>query len=62
MSAPSPDWNDPRSTWKLASYLPPTPPPAERRLRADRRTEPRRATLGERRTSMRRSLRSLLRL
>jgi len=53
-------WNDPGRTWRLASYAPPT----ERRKtrEEDRRTDPRRSALGDRRRANRRALRSLLRL
>ncbi|HJL15534.1 MAG TPA: hypothetical protein RMH99_07765 [Sandaracinaceae bacterium LLY-WYZ-13_1] len=56
---PSPlQWNDPNRTWRLASYQPPT----ERRKVQDRRSDERRAALGERRRASRRALASLLRL
>jgi len=53
-------WNDPKSTWRLASYM-----RVERRVsKQDRRDDTRRAVIGERRATKknRRSLASLLRL
>ncbi len=48
---------DPNGTWPLASYS-----PKERRApKKDRRHDPRRSVLGERRTDARRALTSLLR-
>lgn len=51
-------WNDPKKTWKLASYQPPT----ERRAGGDRRESDRRAAVGDRRRSTHRALKSLFRL
>jgi hypothetical protein len=51
-------WTDPKSTWPLASYE----PPERREAKVERRAEPRRSVLGDRRKESRRSLRSLLRL
>lgn len=53
-------WNDPARTWRLASYQPAT----ERRVtKTDRRDDPRRSAIGERRgEKSRRVLASLLRL
>lgn len=49
--------NDPKQTWRLASYL-----PKERRTSmTDRRKDEQRAATPERRREERRSLRSLLR-
>ena len=50
---------DPRTTWRMASYL----PPERRKTRPEpeRRADARRAALGERRQSNRRTLLSLLR-
>ncbi|GAB5544997.1 MAG: hypothetical protein RLO52_04110 [Sandaracinaceae bacterium] len=53
-------WNDPKSTWRLASYM-----KVERRLtKEERRDDTRRAVIGERRAAKknRRSIASLLRL
>lgn len=52
-------WNDPSRTWRSGSYQPPT----ERRVvREDRRQDPRRRTIGDRRSFQRRVIASLLRL
>lgn len=59
-SAAMMQWNDPKSTWRLASYM-----RVERRVsKQDRRDDTRRAVIGERRATKknRRSLASLLRL
>ena len=56
--APMQPSNDPKQTWRLASYL-----PKERRTSmTDRRKDEERAASPERRREERRSLRSLLRL
>jgi len=51
-------WNDPKQTWRLASYR----PPPERRKAPERREDPRRSALGDRRRASRRVIASLLRL
>jgi hypothetical protein len=51
------EWSDPSRTWPLASYE----PPERRKAKVERRTDPRRSALGDRRKESRRSLRSLLR-
>ncbi len=51
-------WNDPTTTLPLASFARPEP----RREQVDRRDDEHRAAVGERRNSLRRALRSLLRL
>jgi hypothetical protein len=52
-------WNDPKQTWRLASYQ---APPERRKAARDRREDPRRSALGDRRRASRRALASLLRL
>ena len=51
-------WNDPKRTLPLASFAKPDP----RRVSTDRRTDERRATLGERRSSAKRVLKALLKM
>jgi hypothetical protein len=51
-------WNDPKRTLPLASFSKPEP----RRLSADRRTDERRAVVGDRRVGAKRVIRSLLRM
>lgn len=51
-------WNDPKRTLPLASFAKPDP----RRVSTDRRTDERRATIGERRTSAKRVLKALLKM
>jgi hypothetical protein len=50
-------WNDPKRTLPMASYAKPEP----RRASTDRRTDERRATVGERRLAAKRVLQALLR-
>lgn len=51
-------WNDPKRTLPLGSYA----KPERRREETERRTEPRRAALGDRRTSAKRVIQALLRI
>lgn len=51
-------WNDPKRTLPLASYA----KPEARRVQRDRRTDERRAAVGDRRVATVRALRSLLRM
>jgi len=51
-------WNDPKRTLPLASFAKPDP----RRAATDRRTDERRATIGERRNAAKRSLKALLKM
>ncbi|MGE0789881.1 MAG: hypothetical protein AB7S26_29680 [Sandaracinaceae bacterium] len=52
-------WNDPKTTWKLASYL---PQDDRRAAKDDRREKDARAVSGDRRKAAQRALTSLLRL
>lgn len=52
------NWNDPKTTWRLASYAPPT---ERRATKEDRREQARRAAVGDRRRSNQRALPSLRR-
>ncbi len=52
-------WNDPKKTWKSASYQPPT---ERRKTREERRSDTTRAAVGDRRVIAHRALGSLRRL